>query len=471
MAIINAALEDAGIDMTIGNESGASVATKLNGVFGDELITSSLSGSEFAQAVEDGFDGLEPAPAGHDIIRLLHVSDTHGYTESLAQAKTMMQSDSDIKHLIISGDLTSYSTKTYTNDTLSALESIKAMGGDRILLVKGNHDAIDNAHSNLANVSDIENYSASSGALINIKKFEKAMMGHSVNNVFTPHVTFADPSASVPACYWHKDVVVGTHTLRIIAIDDYETASKFDGTYYVSYNQAQATWLLNLLYNTPSDYHILMITHEPPCKDESSHDEPKSMRPNDNDTADERAQKLFVSELHYYWHERPGEVDDWLPLVMKAYLHKENLDTTWANKNTNFPTLTLQKDFSQHEPGTLVGWMFGHIHNDVIGYMPYPAKGYDDQLLIGICAGDSRVPWASFDDLLCDFTGSQGQGVKWATSEPTYRINEITIDFTDGTINIKRHGNKTTAPNSKSDGTGTVRPYGGRVRDEVTFQL
>ena len=471
-AYLNEALEDAGSEVTIGNESGQSVATKLNGVFGDTLITSSLSGSVFSQAVEDGFDWLEPTPpTPHDTLRLLHISDTHGYTAALEQCRAMLAEDSSISHVIITGDLTQYSTNIYTTDTLAKMEALKALG-DRLLLIKGNHDAIDNGHTNLANVTDIENYSTASSKMTNIKKFEKAMMGHSENGVFVPHVNWAYPSVSNTACYYYKDIEVeGGHTLRIIAIDDYETQSKYNNTFYVAYNQAQATWLLDLLASTPSSYHILMMTHEAPCKDDGYHDPPKTMRPNANDTEQERAQKLFVSENHTYWHERPGENGNWLPLVMEAYLHRKNLNTTWANKNTNFPTLTLQKDFSQNEPATLVGWAFGHLHNDVCGWMPYPEKGYDDQLLLGICAADSAVKWASMDDLLWDFSGSEGQGVRYATNEPSYRINELVIDFTANTITIKRHGNMTTATMTKSNGSGSVRPFGGRVRNEVTFPL
>ena len=463
--IINVALDDYGAEVTIGNESGQSVATKLNGVFGNELITSSLSGSEFAQAVEYGLNNLTP----HDTLRLLHISDTHGYTAALEECRAMLAEDSSISHVIITGDLTQYSPAIYTTETLAKMEELKALG-DRLLLIKGNHDAIDNGHTNLANVTDIENYSSASSKMTNIKKFEKAMMGHSENGVFIPHVNWAYPSVSNTACYYYKDISVNGHTLRIIAIDDYETQSKYNNTFYVAYNQAQATWLLNLLADTPSNYHILMMTHEPPCKHVGGQ-EAKTMRPNANDTEQELMKKLFVSELHTYWHERPLETDNWLSIVMKAYLHKEILDTTWTNHNGNFGTLTLQKDFSQNEPATLVGWAFGHLHNDVIGWMPFPDEGFDDQLLLGICAADSSVKWASMDDLLWDFSGSEGQGKQYATNEPTYRINEYIIDFTANRITVIRHGNMTTTPMTKSNGSGTVRPFGLRVRDRLLFNL
>jgi hypothetical protein len=118
-----------------------------------------------------------------------------------------------------------------------------------------------------------------------------------------------------------------------------------------------------------------------------------------------------------------------------------------------------------------------------MGYMPH--EDYSDQLLLGITATESGCSWSGADDLLWGFYGSDGKGWQWArigsstddysayggqvVDEPTYRINELVIDFTANTLTIKRHGNKSTAP--KNSKNGADRIYGTRVRDEVTFNL
>jgi hypothetical protein len=67
--------------------------------------------------------------------------------------------------------------------------------------------------------------------------------------------------------------------------------------------------------------------------------------------------------------------------------------------------------------------------------------------------------------LLWNFTSYSGE--RYAQDEPSYRINEVTIDFTRQRIKLKRIGNKTTALYNRTG--GAVRPHGGRVRDEMSF--
>jgi hypothetical protein len=148
--IINAALQDAESEVTIGNESGQSVATKLNGVFGDTLITSSLSGSAFAQAVEDGFDGLEPTPPptpedDHLQMRFLHISDTHGTTAALSQVRDMLVEDDDIEAVIVSGDFMKYATQSVT----------AYYDGETIALVRGKNMARGTIYENEPHITDI----------------------------------------------------------------------------------------------------------------------------------------------------------------------------------------------------------------------------------------------------------------------------------------------------------------------------
>lgn len=509
IAIINAALENAGSEVSIGNENGQSVATKLNGVFGDTLITSSLSGSAFAQAVEDGFESLDgggdtPIPEpddDHIKMRFLHISDTHGTTVALEQVRDMLVDDDDIEAVIVSGDFCPYNSKSqarphsdgttpayYDGETLAIVAGKNKCiydddnqdysqgvykyyenephltdidGNNKLLYVLGNHDRNDATHSKIhlldENGDEIDTGIASaSGQLNKSHAWLRYLLGDSVNY-----------GSANNCAYWYRDFAktmeengqTVSKYVRVIGIDNYENTSSVNP---VCFTQAQVTWLLNLLASTPPDYYIMIIGHESPFKEPSGtgHTAAISMRPTTQEEAN--GQKLFVSENFSHFHERSGETNvNLLPIIMKAYLHQENLNTTYTN-NESFGTVNLVKDFREVTPATFVGWLYGHIHSDNVGYVPH--EDFNDQLLLGICASDSTTKWASTDDLLYDFTGSEGQGQQWASGEPTYRINELIIDFTVGTITIKRHGNKTTANVSG-------RSYGGRVRDEVTFNL
>lgn len=484
MAGINAALLDVGSEVVVGNESGSSVATKLNGVFGSAVVTDQQSGSAFAQAVDDAFDAMEgggdtPTPPtpddGHTKLRFLHISDLHGTTTGLSQCADMLDADNGISHLIISGDMSPYekhdggSYSEYNIGTLQLLERIKAMG-DRILVTAGNHDSYENDHNNLWTIdmygdgsqlgfSDIET-PKQTYIRDKEKQFQRAVMCRHENGSLVRNVNWGLDNVN-RGTWWYKDIVAGSGTenettMRVIGLDDYDGGV---GKNIASYSPEQVTWLLNLLANTPSSYYLLIIVHDPPCKSLGS-GVAATMCPAAGDSQSVLAQKLFVSELHHDFHERGSEAYyNLLPTILKAYMHQEYLDLSTVSNNV----LSNTKDFTNVEPATFVGWVFGHIHRDVIGYIP--SEDFADQLLICVAAGDSSVVYATEDDMLYNYGQSAASGgTQWASSEPTYRINELIFDFTAGTLTVKRHGNKTTANVSG-------RSYGGRVRDEVTFNL
>ena len=496
-AYINAELANADSEVTIGNESGSSVATKLNGVFDDTFITSSQSGSQFAQAVEDGFEAMgggdtpTPEPTDdHLKMRFLHISDLHGGTNSLEQCRDMVEEDSDIEAVIVSGDFCPYNATTnsaayYNGDTLALLlgknqtkgttypanepiiTNIDGEGTNKLLYVLGNHDRTDPSYAEIhlldENDEEISTGIYSGGSqLAYAHNWLRYLLGDSV--------TYGGEGKA----YWYKDITntfdvdgeTVTKVVRIIGIDDYENSNST--VKLVCYSQAQVTWLLNLLASTPSSYHILIITHESPFKESyPTHTAAESMQP--QNATEANGIKLFVSELQSSFHERSGETNvNLLPMIMYAYMHNQNLNTTYTN-NASFGVLDLVKDFSSITPARFLGYIFGHNHRDIVGYCPH--QYYGDQLLLGITAADvsdngNSTKYSGGDDLLWQISNDSGK--QYATDEPHYRINELIIDFTAETLTIKRHGNKTTAAYSD---TGVARPYGGRVRDEITFNL
>lgn len=437
VGIINQALEDAGSSVTIGNESGSSVSDTLNEVFGDDVLDDTQSGSVWAQAVEDGFDGLSPVESSPLI--LLHTSDTHGGNNagkavSLDKAVELMQEDSDVDFLAITGDMTMYSSNVYTDDTKAQVATASAM--NKLLMVPGNHDTYDNSHAGYGNEQADQ---------VSETAWMKACMGQ--------NVAWGDQNNNVGG-YWHKDVVKDNKTVRIIGIDQYEVGSTvYTGydKYYTVYSQAQIDWLLDLLYNTPSNYYIIIMLHEPAIQSTSSDDSvAQSMISEDN---------LFVSALLKHFGNRYDEpAMNLLPRIMRAYMHKENLSFTYTNKIGNHGTLTVAKDFSNRTPATFLFYIGGHLHCDLCGYLPNIQ--WADQLMLHITAGYYYTRYSTEDDLLTNFDTTYKVGQKYVTSEPDYRINKVTVDFTHRRIIVERIGQMTTAP------------YGSlpsRVRDEVVF--
>lgn len=482
MAAINAALLEVGSSVTVGNESGLSVSNKLNTVFGDTFLTSLQNGSEWAQAVEDGFESMgggdTPSPDEHIQVSFLHISDTHGSSSGMNKCIELLNTE-DISYVLMSGDLCPYnatqSSGAYLdNGTLKAvvgelppttvdgetvydtkvecLIDIDLEGTNKLLYVAGNHDRFDLDYNKLSYYIGAIGLDSKAN---HTRRWLHYLMGNTVN--------WGAGNNNKDGSYWYKDITTEGKTVRVIGVDQYVYASSKNLSYY---SQTQVNWLLDLLYNTPSDYCILIMMHEPPMHNPNT--DSVLMQPNENDTTEERNQKLFVSELFSDFHGRSGMIDyNLLPRIMKGYLHSENMNFTYQESfyelgKTTIKNVSVTKDFSNNEPAYFLGFVCGHAHGDCVGYLPN--EDWNDQLMMCVPSADSSTAYSSRDDLLWKI--NSGKGTRYASDEPSYRINKLTIDFTAQTLTIERIGNKTSAKYS----TGTTpRPYGNRVRNSITF--
>lgn len=448
VAAINANLQEIGSSVSVSNTDAATLCATLNEVFDGyddiTLLTSSMSGSEFAEALNDNFASAAMG-VEYDGIKMLHTSDTHGFVASLNEAVSRMSAQgNDVDFLILTGDLTKYYTNNFTDDTKSAINTVKAMG-DKLLMCPGNHDTYDNSHTGFGNGKADQ---------VSETAWLKSCMGN--------NVTWGD-SNNVGG-YWHKDVVHDGHTLRIISIDQYcicTTVYTGNNRYNTVYSQAEVDWLLNLLYNTPSSYYIVILMHEPPVQSPAGSGE-------DTAATGMAGENLFVSDCLKNFGNRRNETDlNLLPRIMRAYMHQENLSFSYSNyaDRGGHGTLTVAKDFRNHTPATFLCYIGGHQHQDICGYIPYTQ--WADQLMIFVAAGDSSVIYSSQDDLLWNYNSGNFSAQRYAQDEPSYRLNEVTIDFERERIKVERIGNKTTAP--KDSTNGADRPHGIRVRTEITF--
>lgn len=441
--VINAALQDAGSSVAIGNESGSSASGKLNEVFGDEMLDDTQSGGEWAQAVEDGFDSLEPGTDA--VVKFLHVSDPHGSSSATTKAKDMLDNDADISFLFVTGDVTAYGQNNGINSNIS--NDFTAIG-DKLLLLAGNHDTYDNKFG-------------TSGVS------QQATTNY-IKNWLGNRVTWGDQSGV--ASYWHKDIQLDESSkLRIISMDMYEIdkVRKPSGNYYTVYSQAQVDWLIGLMKGLNANDYFIIATHDPPVQSpavpsgQSTDTYPDeyavALRPS---VSLPEAEKLFVTEgLRAFGNRRDEPCMNLLPQIMSAFMSKSVLSMTYNNKggNANNPDITINEDFSAmgHDPATFLFYLGGHRHADICTYLPNEGTGKDwsNQLMLYITCGDKSISWQMDDDL--GGTGNSWGAPATPSNTYTYRVNQVTLDFGEKTITVTRYGACNTA--------------GGRVRSSVTF--
>jgi hypothetical protein len=441
VGIINQALEDAGSSVTVSNESGSSVSDKLNEVFGADLLDDSQSGSEWSQAVEDGFDSLEPQPSIDAVVKFLHLSDPHGYASATTKAKDMLASDTDLAFLFVTGDVTAYGSNNGINSNISS--DFTAIG-DKLLLLAGNHDTYDNKFG-------------TSGTS------QQATTNY-IKNWLGQRVTYGDQTGV--ASYWHKDIQLGESSkLRIISMDQYEIDKVRRGSYHTMYSQAQVDWLIGLLKGLSASDYVIIATHEPPVQspavpsgqsgDTYPDDYAVAMRPS---TSSPGAEKLFVTEgLRAFGNRRNEPSMNLLPQIMSAYMSGSVLTMTYNNYNGNAsnPDITINEDFRGINPATFLFYLGGHRHADIAYYLPNEGSGKDwsDQLMLYITCGDKSINYQYDDDL--GGTGNSWGAPATPTNTYTYRVNQVTLDFGAKTITVERIGACNTAR--------------GRVRTSVTF--
>lgn len=447
-SIINQALEESGSSVVIGNESGSSVSDKLNEVFGDDLLDDSQSGSAWAQAVEEGLENMDIEPLDA-VVKFLHISDPHGSSTATTKAIDLL---ADEDFVIVTGDVTAYNNHSGITE---GLQSDFTVIGDKLLMLAGNHDTYDN------------NFGQSGVSQQVTTNWLKSWL---VNRV-----TWGDTSGK--GSYWHKDIQLSASSkLRIIALDQYETSVvrstyvNYNPSYVTMYSQAQVNWLIARLKELTANDYLIIATHEPPVQspyetDESTNPDQyaERLRPSSpyfsGGTLNE-PDKLFVTEGLRAFGNRYYEPNlNLLPRIIYAYMHKQVLSLTYNNyEGGATPDITINENFSGVNPATFLFWIGGHRHADICTYLPDESQETDggdwsDQLMLYITCGDKSISWQMDDDL--GGTGNSWGAPATPTNTYTYRLNEVTLDFGEQTIKVKRYGAKNTA--------------GGRVRDEITF--
>jgi len=152
---------------------------------------------------------------------------------------------------------------------------------------------------------------------------------------------------------------------------------------------------------------------------------------------------------------------------MHAYLHSSRLAAAdggtvyYRNLDVHQTLIPVNADFTGCTPAHFLFYIGGHRHCDICTPLPAP---FDNQLMIHVAAADWTVASGHDDDLLAhaqvnfkNIPTSNDANVKACVDDPDYRINKMTLDFTDGIISIER--------------IGACHTAGGRVRSTISWPM
>lgn len=352
-----------------------------------------------------------------DILPLsfIHISDIHTKGDNykcFENACAYYNHYSNIKAMIVTGDLV---YDTYA-DAMTWYDTALQKTTKPVLNVIGNHDAGQyNASKGLASQSSDK------------QCYDKYIAPYVEDwNVVQP-----SNAATEGKSYYYKDFA--DEKVRLIVLNEFETDYEInaDGTglvysrEYRAMRQAQVTWLIDTLTNTPNDFGVIVAYHQP-----------DNLAEVDNE---------FVSfdlvGSYRITHGSPANIayvycsdKEWLPKILNAFATKSSLTLTVTQTGaiiTSSPTLVCDCDFTNVQ-AEFICILNGHTHKDYIGHLAnYPA-------LKVLCVGADNLQYTS---------GFQPRSAGTPSED---LFNVVNIDRNRKTIKIIRIG-------SNASVTGQVR--------------
>lgn len=154
-------------------------------------------------------------------------------------------------------------------------------------------------------------------------------------------------------------------TLRFIVMNQYDadTTSRTILSKDYHFSEAQITWLLNLLSDTPATTGVIVVMHG-----------------RDGVTIPSAQGKKF-GQRHYIWQRSNSSLtygtDTLIEDIINAWRNGTSINKTYTLTDSGgSSTLTVQKSFLT--AGSFICYMIGHSHADMIGY----SSKYPDQLYL-----------------------------------------------------------------------------------------
>ncbi len=328
-------------------------------------------------------------------IVFMHISDTHESDKTSHIMTEMLNTIPSIDFGIISGDI----QPTYS--MLKDLQTCKKP----IYVVPGNHDAYNNGgqytfRKNVANAMPKQQY-----------------------------IHWGNDTAN----YYYTDYTKNHHTLRIICLDQYETdivGVNPEGGIIMS--QQQINWLCQLLEHSDTVSALMLQMH---CGYGN-----KNYGARDTSNFNEFISIYGIKyENSYDYHSNGHPL--MIPEIIYAYQTGNNILGRRYCTGILGDTLTINTNF-KHASNNFLGHFGGHLHWDLVEYLPSYSNPKQLQVLMTFCGwGNGQC---NYNDIYKTITGKN-----------SYNINVNLIDFKKRQIMIRRIG-----ANKKIDGT---------FRDSIIF--
>lgn len=173
------------------------------------------------------------------------------------------------------------------------------------------------------------------------------------NKFIAPNLQYAGVTPDGKS-YYYKDFA--TYKIRLICLNAYDvdnndtSGSEYNVPRYTEYySQAQIDWFVSLLANTPSDYHVMILTHNTPKA--STKDTSVNFNNKTYSFSPESSQQGIVAD------------------IVDAWQRGTTLSHTYTCTDANLDSVTVSADFTSRGAGVLICFLTGHMHVDAIGHI------------------------------------------------------------------------------------------------------
>lgn len=206
--------------------------------------------------------------------------------------------------------------------------------------------------------------------------------------------------------YFYYDVA--DWDIRVIVLNNYYNGNK-------KFGQTQMNWFLDTLADTPVNYGVILMYHAPSINIDN-------IEPIDNS---------FFQTRRIAW----DNTNDILVRIIDAFITKTSINTTFTDYDNS--SYIVSKDFSNVNSGVeFIAHIFGHTHQDVIGYV----KNSENRQVV-MCSTCLCADYGSELKYAHACGGDLPRGFEGATQDA---FNVFSVDRKEKVIRIARIGSNFT---------------------------
>jgi hypothetical protein len=180
--------------------------------------------------------------------------------------------------------------------------------------------------------------------------------------IVNPTLQYAEVDSSTS--YYYKDF--NDKKIRVIVLNSSDLPNELiDSNHFAvsrgvvnCYSNEQIEWFVNTLNTTPTEYHVVILTHVSP-----SYLEADMNIPFQNDV---------IASQHFG---EAGAYPSIIPDIIQAWIDGDVISKTYSSNVVNLPNIIIEHDFSTRGNGVFVGYFCGHLHYDLVGKLrDYPTQ-------------------------------------------------------------------------------------------------